>query len=335
MPKKTQQKHHSSSSTSTSTSTNKGLLSKALQSFLLSYSSSPTTSKSKAKEEDQEENTNKTSTSTSTTTSNSPLDRKTQNRIRRILNRSRNRRSRMSFFLTECPSFFFFLLFSYGGIIWVTYEILTADAYDADHSLLSSNNNTFVIARFLFQKLSAIATMLAFISFWMQAHGCIGEHGIQPIKSTLRMTSLLSDAGALTLHKYAYQPTIFWLNGTDKFLHCVLCIGTLSAACIFVNVWYPFINCLLFLLCALLYSSLKIVGAEFLQLQWDSMLIEVNLICAVCEFDALFTCITLSDSASTCNGNTYDISEGVRDSNALTVTMRVTEESASDFCARK
>ena len=206
------------------------------------------------------------------------------------------KRSRLPFFLSEFPSFFIFLFISYFGIFFVTYYIFSS-------SSTSSSSISFIICRFWFQRFIGICNFCAFISFWIQCSGLIGCNGIKPIKQQLISTEKLIKTGKLNVSKYEYHPTLFWLslNNDNKLLHFICFLGTICSLIIIIPNYIsttPF-----FIICAICYGSLKTMGSEFMQLQWDSMLIEVNIISLWFELDSfltfkLFKNIWISDTYS-------------------------------------
>ncbi|ETO27495.1 DUF1222 family protein [Reticulomyxa filosa] len=204
---------------------------------------------------------------------------------------SRRHERRAEFFLTKPGPFFMFLVISYAGILWVLFQMLFADINDHSH--------TFVIARFWFQRVLGVINFSAFLSFWVQvlgiceafydyyffnlsfndkqkkkkkAHGLIGENGISPISKQLKDAE--TQVARLTIGKYAYIPSIFWLDSSDRMLHLVCFLGCFFSASIIFACYLP--TSVFFLLCAFLYLSLKSVGDSFMQLQWDAMIIELN-----------------------------------------------------------
>ena len=216
-----------------------------------------------------------------------------QSNLERVL-KSR-KRLRLPFFLSEFPAFFIFLFISYGGILFVSYILYTS----------STPSTSFIISRFWIQRAIGICNLSAFISFWVQvyfthntlysiittyikkAHGLIGENGIKPIKQQLAEVEHLANTGKLSVSKYEYMATLFWISSSDIFLHCICLLGVLCSILIIIPIYIS--TTPLFILCAICYGSIKTVGAEFMQLQWDSMLIETNIICLWFELDALFT----------------------------------------------
>ncbi len=125
----------------------------------------------------------------------------------------------------------------------------------------------YSFARDLFLKILALIYLAAFVSFWVQADGLIGSQGILPIKSFLELVS--RQWGEM---RYAALPTLCWINSSDAFLHFLCGAGVfLSIVLIFGIAPAP----ILFFLW-LLYLSLVNAGQDFMEFQWDSLLLEAG-----------------------------------------------------------
>src|SRR6188474_1128680 len=86
---------------------------------------------------------------------------------------------------------------------------------------LSQPPATTYLVRGLLLRLIAAVYLVAFASFWVQAQGLIGPHGILPISPFL-------DAVHQQLGDRAYWklPTVLWLSGSATAIHLVCCAGT-------------------------------------------------------------------------------------------------------------
>ena len=78
-----------------------------------------------------------------------------------------------------------------------------------------------------------------------------------------------------------------YLQRLDLWIHLICFFGCLSSSCIIFTALFP--SSLFFFFNSIFYLSIKTIGAEFLQLQWDSMLIEINVCCLWLELDSLIT----------------------------------------------
>lgn len=118
----------------------------------------------------------------------------------------------------------------------------------------------------LFLRALAVIYLIAFLSFWVQAHGLIGTRGILPIDESIR---LAAERG----HPLRF-PTLFWFNQSDAFIHGLCGAGTLLAI---VAALVP-ASALLFLLLWIGYLSIVTGGGPFLSFQWDVLLLEAGLL---------------------------------------------------------
>ena len=213
---------------------------------------------------------------------------------RRRSSRSSSSLSNTEFFLLRAFPFLLYLVISYGGIIWLFFQVCDFSSNNNTNSnqqrtsLTQSRGMTYNCARFYFVRVVAVIDVCAMISFWVDAIGLIGEQGISPLRDTLRDVDTY--ASRLTLSKYEYMPTIFWWKQSDAMIHAVCATGVAVAAYIALSPLAPLVcvpSSLLFVLYAFLYGSIKSVADAFMQLQWDAMLIEVNVIACWMEFDSL------------------------------------------------
>ena len=118
----------------------------------------------------------------------------------------------------------------------------------------------------LFLRALAVIYLIAFLSFWVQAHGLIGAQGILPIDESVR---LAAEKG----HPLRF-PTLFWFDQSDTFIHVLCGAGTLLAiAAALAPASAP-----LFLLLWIGYLSIVTGGGPFLSFQWDVLLLEAGLL---------------------------------------------------------
>lgn len=126
---------------------------------------------------------------------------------------------------------------------------------------------TYSWAQWFFLRSLAVIYLFAFLSFWVQAQGLIGSHGILPLKDFLQQAGEV-----LGGQRFRIVPTLFWLNSGDTMLHVLCGAGVvLSAALVFGVAPAP----VLFFLWAL-YLSLCSAGQDFMQFQWDILLLETG-----------------------------------------------------------
>lgn len=172
-----------------------------------------------------------------------------------------------------------------GRLLWWAYRRLPgfAGAAEAAYRLVARNRTTVsTVSRWLwgqdlrrptyrtsadlFLRALAVIYVIAFLSFWVQAHGLIGAQGILPIEDSVRQAS---EKG----HPFQF-PTLFWFNQADTFIHVLCGAGTLLAG---VAAFVPACG-LFFLLLWMGYLSIVTAGGPFLSFQWDVLLLEAGLL---------------------------------------------------------
>jgi len=126
---------------------------------------------------------------------------------------------------------------------------------------------SFFISRNLFLRFLGLIYLAAFLSFWSQAEGLIGENGISPVGEFLRVAHDRLGPAA-----YWAVPTLAWLNSSDGFLH-FLCGGGVFLSLLLVVGMFP--SAVLFGLW-IFYLSLVVAGQVFMQFQWDVLLLEIG-----------------------------------------------------------
>ena len=126
---------------------------------------------------------------------------------------------------------------------------------------------TFRLANAAFVRVLGVCYLAAFVSLWLQIDGLIGSHGILPARNLL--AAVRSELGGA---RWDLLPTLCWLDGSDRFLH-VLCGGGTAAAVLVVLGILP-VPALA--ICWAFYLSLVVAGQEFLQFQWDALLLETG-----------------------------------------------------------
>lgn len=126
---------------------------------------------------------------------------------------------------------------------------------------------SYLLTRQIFLRLLGIIYLIAFISLGMQIDGLIGSRGILPIHSLLREIQ-----SAIGRERYWQFPTLCWLNAGDGFLH-FLCAGGAAAALLLIA-GIAQLPALVVLFA--FYLSLAIAGQDFLEFQWDYLLLEAG-----------------------------------------------------------
>lgn len=172
-----------------------------------------------------------------------------------------------------------------GRLLWWAYRRMPwfAGAAEAAYRLVARNRKTvstvsrwlwgqdlrrpdYRTSAILFLRALAAIYLIAFLSFWVQAHGLIGAQGILPIEQSLRQAA---EEG----HPLRF-PTLFWFDWSDTFIHVLCGAGTLLAV---AAALVPACG-LFFLLMWIVYLSIVTAGGPFLSFQWDVLLLEAGLL---------------------------------------------------------
>src|SRR5262245_37139816 len=131
--------------------------------------------------------------------------------------------------------------------------------------------DTRVMTRSLLLRGLGIAYLAAFGSLAVQLDGLIGSRGILPAADYLLRISQHVGRGGWTYWQF---PSVLWFDASDRALH-VLCWGGLALAALLVAGLVPGL-CVALLW--VFYLSLAVVGQEFLNYQWDALLLEAGLL---------------------------------------------------------
>jgi lipase maturation factor 1 len=128
---------------------------------------------------------------------------------------------------------------------------------------------TYRLTRQIFLRLLGAVYVIAFVSLWVQIDGLIGSPGILPTHSYLDEV-----AAYLGADKFWRAPTLCWFNSSDAFLHGLCAAGTVAGGLIILGL----VQLPALVAAFLCYLSLAIVGQDFLEFQWDSLLLEAGFI---------------------------------------------------------
>lgn len=127
----------------------------------------------------------------------------------------------------------------------------------------------FILSRWLFLRLLALVYFLAFASLAPQILGLIGSDGLLPIAHHLDAAREVWGADA-----YYRLPTLAWISASDGALVALCWIGMALAALAAVGL-APIVT---FGALWITYLSLTVAGQDFLQFQWDILLLETGLL---------------------------------------------------------
>lgn len=127
-----------------------------------------------------------------------------------------------------------------------------------------------VLTRWLFLRLLGAVFLVAFLSFWRQAGGLVGEQGILPVARTLDMVRS-NLPGVSPLGRVAQFPTLCWVGGGVMVPVCCAA-GVVCSLAAMVGVAAP----LCFFLMWAAYLSLCTAGLQFTALPGDALLLEAG-----------------------------------------------------------
>ncbi len=120
-----------------------------------------------------------------------------------------------------------------------------------------------------FLRLVGVTYLIAFLSLWSQVTGLVGAHGILPFHELL--DAVKAQYGPI---RYWYLPTLFWFDASDAALNAVCAAGVVCALAAIAGL-VPVAALAGSWVC---YLSLVAAGQNFLQFQWDSLLLEAGFV---------------------------------------------------------
>ncbi|MFZ5494898.1 MAG: lipase maturation factor family protein [Verrucomicrobiota bacterium] len=127
----------------------------------------------------------------------------------------------------------------------------------------------FSTAADLFLRTLAVVYFTAFASFWWQWRGLVGPEGLLPAQDYL--DAVRQQFGAA---RWWRVPTLCWVFGAGWFLHVLCATGLALSVVLFLRILPPVCLALLWLC----YLSLAPAGQDFLNFQWDTLLLETGLL---------------------------------------------------------
>jgi predicted DCC family thiol-disulfide oxidoreductase YuxK len=158
----------------------------------------------------------------------------------------------------------------FAGISERTYRLVASHRTffsEVQHLFIPPRAPTYVASSWLFLRVLGAIYLIAFVSFWVQADGLIGEHGVLPISRFLAFAAERAGASRFTL-----LPTLSWLFPSDGFVHLLCGGGVVLSILLVLGMAPPF---LLFVLWAF-YLSVVVDARDFLGFQWDVLLLETG-----------------------------------------------------------
>jgi len=128
---------------------------------------------------------------------------------------------------------------------------------------------SFSISRAVFLRLLGAVYLIAFASLTVQVTGLVGENGLMPVGEFLSRAHEVYGSSA-----YRLFPTLAWLSPTGAFLTLLSWTGVALSIVLVLGIVPVLTTTLLWAL----YLALTIAGQEFLQFQWDALLLETGLL---------------------------------------------------------
>ena len=125
----------------------------------------------------------------------------------------------------------------------------------------------FATTQWIFLRALALIYLAAFGSLAGQITGLIGEHGILPLGDFMK--AVTNSVGA---QKYFVMPTVFWADSSDHMLVNACFAGMAFSILLLFGRLEKISLAALFVL----YLSLSVSGQDFLQFQWDALLLEAG-----------------------------------------------------------
>jgi predicted DCC family thiol-disulfide oxidoreductase YuxK len=130
----------------------------------------------------------------------------------------------------------------------------------------------YFLTRWIFLRAMGVIYLVAFISLWTQITGLIGHNGILPEDRFMSAVRQGCDAQGIGMDRFRLVPTLCWLDSSDGFLQLQCAAGVILAVVLILGIAPAPALALLWLL----YLSLTTVGREFLEFQWDNLLLEAG-----------------------------------------------------------
>lgn len=130
---------------------------------------------------------------------------------------------------------------------------------------------TYEFSSRIFQRGLGLVFLIAFLSWAVQADALVGRAGIWPFS---RMFPVLRQS--LGAKAWRLMPSLLWIHPTDGFLHAILWAGSAISLLPLLG-FFPGPS---FLALWALYLSIATGGGDFMNFQWDALLIESGFLAA-------------------------------------------------------
>jgi hypothetical protein len=137
---------------------------------------------------------------------------------------------------------------------------------EAGATILNAASGTHVLSVWLFLRVLGLIYLAAFLSLAVQIKGLIGSRGILPANE------FIAKRKRFGLGSFHRDPTLLWINSSDKFLIALTWAGVALSLLLTVG----FAPMAMLAVLWILYLSLFTVGRIFLGYQWDVLLLETG-----------------------------------------------------------
>ena len=156
--------------------------------------------------------------------------------------------------------------------------------------------STFRFSSMLFLRLLGLVFLVAFISFWGQAEGLVGDHGIIPVKDfygamdhapkfqpadqpylnelAMRGYDFSAPKVIAGMDRFRLAPSLLWLSPNSAGLAKIMGAGVVCSLFLMAGL----LPAWALLGCVLLYQSLRSGVPVFLGFQWDILLVESGVV---------------------------------------------------------
>ncbi|HTB63726.1 MAG TPA: lipase maturation factor family protein [Opitutales bacterium] len=135
-----------------------------------------------------------------------------------------------------------------------------------------SVRSTFCFSGMLFLRLLGLVFLVAFISFWGQSAGLVGDHGIIPEK--LYFDSIKAMPGLSGFEQFMRAPSLLWLSPDSAGLNAIMGTGVACSLLMMMGLLPGWA----LLGCVITYGSLRGGVPIFLDFQWDILLVETGFV---------------------------------------------------------
>lgn len=132
--------------------------------------------------------------------------------------------------------------------------------------------STYRFSGALFLRLLGLVFLIAFVSFWTQASGLVGDHGLVPLK--IYYEALQSHKELGMMDRFLASPSLLWFSPNSAGVNVLVGAGVACALLAMMGLvpgWAM-------LGCVLTYGSLRGGVPVFLSYQWDMLLVETGVV---------------------------------------------------------